>query len=401
MTIPAEPSLAPDIPSLLERIAEIRPLLEANAAEGEKQRRVVQESIDALAAIGAFRVTVPTRYGGYAGNSRAQVDVARAVGLADGGTGWVVALTNIANWLTALYPEQAQDEVFGEDPDARVSVVLATNGKTTRVEGGYRVSGEWSYNSASWHSGWAILGAELIDENGVFVDTALLLIPLSDLEFKDTWFVAGMRSSGSNTLIALDIFVPDHRILLGTPALEGKYPGTTPETAAPYRAGWIPVLNVILVGAQLGIGRAVLERVIAASSKAIAYTNFAHKSDSVAFQLDVAKAALLLDAADLLAERACAEIDIPADAGVYPDYTTRARNRAYVGWIVEHVSQAIEILLTAHGSSAFAETNPLQRLWRDQAVVARHAFVLPALGYELYGKALLGREDGDSVTPLV
>lgn len=395
-------ALPPDIPSLLERIAELRPLLEKNAAAGEADRRVSQESIDALEAVGAFRVTQPAEFGGYEGNSRAQVDVGAAVGRADGGTGWVVALTNIANWLTSLYPRQAQLDVWGEDRNAKVSVVLATNGKTTPVEGGYRVSGEWSYNSASWHTQWAILGAELVDENGQFVDTAQLLIPRTDLEFKDTWYVAGMRSSGSNTLVANDIFVPEHRVLPGEPALLGKYPGTTDDTPGVYRAGWIPVLNIILVGPQLGLGRAVLDRVIAkADTKGIAYTSFERQTDSVAFQLDVAKAALLLEAAEGFAHRATDEIDIPAEVGEYPDYLTRARNRAYVGWIVEHVSRAIEILLTAHGSGAFAEVNPLQRLWRDQAVASRHAFVLPALGYELYGKALLGRDDGDSVTPLV
>lgn len=395
-------NLPPDIPALLQRIEEIRPLIEKNAAEGEENRRVSQESIDALESIGAFRVTQPARYGGYEGNSRAQIDVGAAVGRGDGGTAWVVALTNIANWLTALYPAQAQEDVWGEDRNAKVSVVLATNGKTKRVGGGYRVSGEWSYNSASWHTTWAILGAELVDEDGEFVDTAQLLIPRSDLQFKDTWYVAGMRSSGSNNLTATDIFVPDHRVMRGEPALTGLYPGTTDDTPGVYRAGWIPVLNIILVGPQLGLGRAVLDRVVAkASSKGIAYTSFERQSDSVAFQLDIAKAALLLDAAEGFAHRATDEIDIPAEEGVYPDYLTRARNRAYVGWIVEHVARAIEMLLTAHGSGAFAEVNPLQRLWRDQAVASRHAFVLPALGYELYGKALLGREDGDSVTPLV
>lgn len=395
-------NLPPDIPALLRKIDEIRPLIEKNAAEGEENRRVSQETVDALEAIGAFRVTQPAQYGGYEANSRAQVDVGAAVGRGDGGTAWIVALTNIANWLTALYPAQAQEDVWGADRNAKVSVVLATNGKTQRVEGGYRVSGEWSYNSASWHTTWAILGAELVDENGAFVDTAQLLIPRSDLQFKDTWHVAGMRSTGSNSLSATDIFVPDHRVMRGEPALTGVYPGTTEETPGVYRAGWIPVLNIILVGPQLGLGRAVLDRVVAkADSKGIAYTSFERQSDSVAFQLDIAKAALLLDAADGFAHRATDEIDIPAEAGVYPDYLTRARNRAYVGWIVENVARAIEMLLTAHGSGAFAEVNPLQRLWRDQAVASRHAFVLPALGYELYGKALLGRDDGDSVTPLV
>lgn len=386
---------------MLEKIEELRPMLDANGAQGEQNRRVLQESVDALEAIGAFRVTQPKKYGGYQGLSQDHVDVARAVGRGDGGTGWITALINMAGWLTALLPDQAQEDVWGEDPNTKVTVVLATNGKTRRVPGGYMVSGEWGYASGSWHAEWSFLGAELVDEDGNFDDAAQLLIPKSDLQYRDTWYVAGMRSSGSNTWVADDIFVPDHRVLRGSPALLGEYPGTNEDTPAVYKAGWIPWLNVILAGAQLGIGRAVLDKVIAGSNKPIAYTSIAHKSDSVAFQLDIAKAALTLDSADLMVARACREIDEPAAAGVYPDYLTRARNRAYVGWAAETVSKAIEMLLTAHGSGGFAEVNSIQRFWRDQAVAARHAFILPALGYELYGKALLGREDGASVTPLV
>lgn len=394
-------TMAPDVPSLLAKVDELRPMLEANGAKGEEDRRVVQESVDALEAIGAFRVTQPKKYGGFQGVSQDHVDIARAVGRADGGTGWITALINMAGWLTALMPEKAQDEVWGEDPNTKVTVVLATNGKTKRVDGGYIVSGEWSYASGSLHAQWAFLGAELVDENNNFDDAAQLLIPASEMTLKETWFVSGMRSSGSNTWVAEDVFVPDYRVLRGTPALLGEYPGTDANTPDVYKAGWIPWLNVILAGAQLGIGRAVLDKVIAGASKPIAYTSIAHKSDSVAFQLEIAKAALTLDSADLMIARACDEIDGPAAAGFYPDYLTRARNRAYVGWAAETVSHAIEMLLTANGSGGFAEVNSLQRFWRDQAVAARHAFILPALGYELYGKALLGREDGPTVTPLV
>lgn len=397
----AKPTLAPDVPSLIKKIDELRPLLQSNGAEGEANRRLAQESVDALESIGAFRVTQPKKYGGYQGTAQNHVDVARAVGRGDGGAAWVIALHNMAGWLTALMPEQAQDEVWAEDPNTKVTVVLATNGKTKRVPGGYVVSGEWGYASGSLHAGWSFLGAELVDEEGNFDDTAQLLLPASELTLKDTWYVAGMRASGSNTWVADEVFVPDHRVMRGTPALIGDYPGTHEGTPAVYRAGWIPWLNVILVAGQLGIGRAVLDKVIDGASRPIAYTSFAHKSDSVAFQLDIAKAALTLDSADLMIARACSEIDEPAAAGEYPDYLTRARNRAYVGWAAETVTSAINTLLTAHGSGGFADVNVIQRYWRDQAVAARHAFILPALGYELYGKALLGRDDGDSVTPLV
>jgi alkylation response protein AidB-like acyl-CoA dehydrogenase len=107
---------------------------------------------------------------------------------------------------------------------------------------------------------------------------------------------------------------------------------------------------------------------------------------------------MLIDTAHLHAYRAADDIDRAA-AGVYPDFLARARVRADTGWAIEHILKAIDILLSAHGAGSFADVNPLQRIWRDSSVAARHAVVLPVIGYEVYGKALLGRDD--HITPLV
>ena len=119
----------------------------------------------------------------------------------------------------------------------------------------------------------------------------------------------------------------------------------------------------------------------------------------MAFQLQLAEAAMLIDTAHLHAYRVADDIDQAAARGVYPDFLARARVRADTGWAVDHITKAIDILLSAHGAASFAEASPLQRIWRDSAVAARHAVVLPMVGYEVYGKALLGRED--HITPLV
>ncbi len=107
----------------------------------------------------------------------------------------------------------------------------------------------------------------------------------------------------------------------------------------------------------------------------------------------------MIDTAHLHAYRAADDIDRAAASGVYPDFLARARVRADTGWAIEHVTKAIDILLSAHGAGSFAEVSPLQRIWRDSAVAARHAVVAPTVSFDVYGKALLGRED--RITPLV
>ncbi|GAB3384545.1 acyl-CoA dehydrogenase family protein [Amycolatopsis echigonensis] len=384
---------------VLARIAEIQPLLERNAAQGEADRRVVEESIAALTGAGAFKIAQPRRYGGYGLPVRAMLDVSAAVAEADGGTAWVVALSNVCAWLAGLFSRQAQDDVWGDNPDAKVSGVLATTAETSKVDGGYRVTGRWYYNSGSWHADWAGLGIPLTDESGEVVDQGMALVPRTDLGFEDTWFVAGMRSSGSNCLIADDVFVPEHRVMSVPPAIGGQYAVEHPEEDL-FRAALVPVLTLVLAGPQLGLGRKALQLVKEkAARKPISYTTYAAQSDSVAFQLQLAEAAMRIDSAHLHVYRAADDIDSAAANGNYPDVQERARVRADTGWAVDNITRAIDLLLSAHGAGSFAEVNPLQRIWRDSAVAARHAIVLPAVNYEVYGKALLGRDD--QITPLI
>lgn len=400
MTVTEEKTTAiPTADELVARIRELHPLLAENSAQGEQDRRVVESSITALTEAGIFKTAQPRRYGGYETCMRTMLDVSAAVGEADGGTAWVVTLCNVCSWLAALFPEQAQDDVWAENPAAKVSGVLAPTAESVKVDGGFRVTGRWFWNSGSWHADWAVLGIPVVNDQGEPVDQGLALIPRSDLDLKETWFVAGMKSSGSNCLIAEDVFVPEHRIISVPPAIEGTY-GTEHTDEQLYRSAFVPLLALVLAGPQLGMGRKALHTVRdAGKKKPISYTFFTAQTDSVAFQLQLAEAAMMVDTAHLHAYRAADDIDRAAMHGSYPDVLTRARIRADTGWAIEHITKAIDLLLFAHGAGSFAEANPLQRLWRDSAVAARHAVTLPAVSYEVYGKALLDRED--QITPLV
>ena len=391
---------APSAADLVIRARELAPLLRKNAAASEANRRVEEETIQAMRKAGLMRVCTPRRYGGWEMNARAVLDVGSAIAEADGGAAWVANLNNVCCWLTSLFPVRAQDEVFGSDPDTCVSGVLNPTATVKREPGGYRiVTGEWHYNSGGWHAQWAVLGLPIVNDAGEPIDQGLAMIPMSDLERVDTWFVAGMKSSGSICLRAKNIFIPDHRILSVPQAIDGKYP-TEMRDEAFYRSAFVAFLSIILVGPILGLGRAALEFVRQkAGSRTIAYTFFEKQTASVAFQLQLADAAMMIDTAHFHAYRAADDVDGAAARAIYPDLLTRARVRADTGYTVEKITQAIDKLLFAHGSAGFAEASPLQRIWRDAAVASRHAVVLPAVGYELYGKALLGVKN--DVTPLI
>src|SRR6185437_8509088 len=199
---------------------------------------------------------------------------------------------------------------------------------TRKVDGGWRVSGRWYFNSGSWWSTWAVLGVPLTDDAGEVVDQGLVLIPAADFTIEDVWFVTGMRGTASNCLVAEDAFVPEHRVMSVPAAIEGHY--QTPFTGESlYRSAFVPLLTLVLAGPQLGMGRAALDLVLAkAAKKPISYTFFESQAESVAFQLQMADAATKVDVAALLCYRAAADIDDAAARGEYLDYRARARVRA-------------------------------------------------------------------------
>ena len=390
---------ATSLQALVKRAEALQPLLRQNAVEAERNRRASEESILAIRDAGLFRLMVPKRFGGHEGTLRAHLEVSAALAEGCGGTAWVAALSNVCAWFTGLFSERAQNEVFGADPDARVAGVFSASPNTRRVEGGLVVSGKWFFSSGSLHADWACVGAEERDANGALVAQHLALIPREQFRSEETWFTAGMRASGSNCIVAEEVFVPEHRLLNMGAAIEGEY-ATPFKDEACYRPLFVPFAALILNGPQLGLGRAALKYVIAnAPRRAVAYTSFEKQTDSVVFQTQVAEAALKIDSAQLRAMRAADELDEAARQGIKLDNLTRARIRADVGLVNTHITDAINILLSAHGAGSFAESSPMQRWWRDSNTAARHAVALPAIGLELYGKALLGVDN--TVTALI
>lgn len=384
---------------LVGRAREIAPALARNAARTESDRRVVDENIALIDDAELFTIMKPTRLGGLETDLRTTLEVSRELARGCGSTSWAVTLTNVCAFFGGLFPDRAQRDVWQDAPGNRIAGVLAPSAEATRVDGGYRLTGSWGWASGCLHAQWAVVGFPVPDERGEIVDQGLALVPMSDLSIEDTWFVAGMRGTGSNTLVGRDISVPDHRVISVPAAIGGRY-GTEHTDEVLYRSAFVPVAALVLAGPQLGLAQAALDLVIEkAPKRSISYTFYDVQTEAPTVQLAVAKAASLVDSAHLFAYRAAADIDQAAADGVYPDYAARARVRMDTGAAIENAREAIRVLVTAHGAGSFAETSPLQRIWRDSEVASRHAVISPAISSEVYGRALLGLTDG--VTALV
>jgi len=391
MTTPATTDSS-DRATLLERAAAIRPVLEKNAEQTDALRRLPDENVRALKENGLCRLMVPRRFGGLETSVRTYIDVTAEIGRGCGSSAWVSSLINVCAWLAGLFPERAQHDVWGPDRDAWIAGSLAPHGQAVAVDGGWRVTGRWPWASGCLHAQWVACGIHMNNERGEMANLGLSLMPIGEVTIEDTWFMAGMKGTGSNTIVAKDVFVPEHRFLPYPPAFAGQY-RTEHREEVVYRVALVPVTVLILAGSQLGVARAALDHVMSkAGTRGITHTTFGTQTQSAGFQMLVAEAAMKIDTAYLHAYRAADDLDRFAAEGRHPDLTARARVRMDTSLAAKYCRDAVELLVQAHGTSSLADYNRLQRLWRDVHVASHHAITEWQVNLEVYGKALLGVE---------
>lgn len=383
-----------------ERARALVPLLRENAERTEAQCRVAEENISALQEAGLFRMTVPRRFGGAEETIRAYLETTVQLARGCGSTAWVTTLVNVCEWMVGLYPERAQQEVWGKDPTARVCGVLAPTAASRAVEGGMEITGRWAFASGCLHAQWAVLGVPVADADGRQVDQCIALVPMDQLVIEDTWHVAGMRGTGSNTLVSQDVFVPEHRIVSMLKWLNDELP-IDDAAGSLYHSALAPVLALVLAAPLVGLARAAAEVVAdsLAKGKPLSLTFYDKASEAPTSQLQYAEAVQLIDTAELHLMRAADDIDSYAAQRTPMPLVNRTRVRMDTGYAARRAREAVDLLLSVHGASSFAQANPLQRIWRDLETGSRHGMVNPAVSTEMYGRALLGVEE--QVTPLV
>lgn len=378
-------------PELLARARALRSLLEKNAAECERSRRIVDENLRALEDAGLLELMLPARVGGLGASMVSQLQVAAELGKGCASTAWVQTLLNVTSWAASLLSPAAQREVFEGMRPARVCGVLTPSGQAVPVPGGHRVSGKWGFASGCLHASWATLGVTFPGEHGATPEHGLACMRLSELQIEDTWHVAGMRGTGSHTLVAREVFVPYRRVLGGAaPPPAADVTDAPLEVAPSDRWPVVSVLALVLLGPSLGMAEAILEAVLSGLGKSgVSYTGYARKADSGPLLHELGKAALLIEAARLHALRCAQDVDAAA-LGRELSELERARLRGACGHATELLRTATDALLSAAGASCLAESNPIQRHWRDLNVATRHAFLATGPSYESYGRVMAG-----------
>ena len=349
------------------------PVLRARADGAEAARQMQTETLEALHRAGLLRFHQPRRWGGMELPFVSLFDVPAEIARGCASTGWNVANLGVHHWMLALYDERAQDEVWGKNPDAVIASGIAyPQGRGRRVDGGFVVSGFWNFSSGVDASDWNMLAVMVRDGDRV-VDHRMCLVPRSEYEIVDDWQVLGMCSTGSKSVRADEVFVPEHRALSMYLARGGaEFPGARVNPNPLYRVPLSALGSHCLAAAGVGNAQAALELTIEAIRERSTNYTAMRMRDFQAVQLRVARAGAMVDAARLAIRADCFEAERIAEESRVPTVEEKLRFKRNVAYAMERCTEAVDLLHALAGANGIYDRYPIQRLFRDQHALAAH-----------------------------
>lgn len=389
---------APDAATLLAAARDLAPRLRERAADAENLRRMPDESVAEIREAGLFRVLQPLRCGGYEMDFHIHLDIVETLAVGCASTAWCVGVLQIHSWLAGMMNAETQEDIYGGSPDSLVAAVLNPRGTARRDGNDYVLDGFWPFGSGSEHSNWLILGARVLDADDETIDEACFAVPVADVEYKDDWRVAGLRGTGSCSLVAKQVRVPAHRYISFREARLGKTPGGALHEGSLCRAPLAPPLSLALCGPALGAAEGAIRDFIAyIPGRTNPHLRGAEQIASPLIHQTVAESRARTDAARVLLHRASDDIHEAAERGGEMAKEIRTRIRMDCGYAVRLCLEAGEALFLACGGSGLSEKNPIQRAWRDLRAINQHATLQLPTNAEIYGRTLLGLEPGTDI----
>jgi len=380
--------------AMILRAASMVEDLAARAPRAESERRIPEETIQAFHDAGFFRIQQPARVGGYEFDPTIYMDVCSIIAQGCASSAWVLLNLAAHHGFLALCEIKIQDEIWSADPDTLIASSYAFVGRAEPCDGGYRLSGKWSFSSGINHSTWVILGGTVAGDNGAAPQTRYFILPQSDYTVVDNWNVVGLRGTGSNDVHCSDVFVPAYRTLSSAAFLERKAPGLSVNTNAIYKLPSFSTGGFTLLPALHGAARSALNHFINTAKAGRKTTSGRNLADNAAIQTRIAEADALLEAAEMVSRQSYMEIMATVEAGQSLDATTLVRMRRNGAWCGQQCVRAVDIVMSGMGATAIFEGSPVQRAWRDthagaaQLMLQWDAVAAPA------GRVLLGLPSG-------
>ncbi|MEZ5569303.1 MAG: flavin-dependent monooxygenase [Halioglobus sp.] len=199
--------------ALLEAARKLAPVLEARMEACNAERRVPEATIEDFHAAGLFKTLQASEYGGYEMDPQVFYAILLEIAKTCMSSAWVLGVIGVHNWQMNLFDEQAAQDVWGEDSSVLISSSYAPVGQVTVVDGGFRLTGRWSFSSGCEHCDWVFLGAVVPTEDAPWdmLNYRTFLLPRGDYQIVENWDVVGLSGTGSHDIVVKDAFVPEYR----------------------------------------------------------------------------------------------------------------------------------------------------------------------------------------------
>jgi alkylation response protein AidB-like acyl-CoA dehydrogenase len=389
--------------TIFENVRIFGPTLRKRAPDAERAGRHSDETIADLDKTGVFNIGSPAEYGGYELSVCEQLDIISEVSKWDGSAGWTTWVAASTNWLPVGCGPKIIEEVYGMDwvgpRVAGSSHFPASKGRAKRVQDGWIISGgPWTFGSDALWAPYTNLGC-IVDEG----DSTFLLgvqVPRDQLRFLDDWDVAGMRATGSVSLMlhGEELFVPEYRCTdfreVTSMSIPTGLKGSLWKSPA---LGWAFSL---MGGMSIGLANGVLERFLERShNRPIRGTTYTNQLEAPLTHLMLAEVHSKIQSATLMARANAEETDrlgklAAAGTPANPDYMQKFSARVLVetAYVAKWCAEAIELLQRNSGATAIMSFEPIQRAWRDARVISLHgALNLEALS-ENFGRLMAGMQ---------
>jgi len=381
---------------VLDGVRELLPAFRERAQDTEDARRISEESIKALQQAGFFKLLQPTRYGGLESHPNDFYRAVRMVASACGSTGWVAAVLGCHPWQLGLFDDRAQQEVWGEDDDTRVSSSYAPMGRAKPTDGGFEFSGRWSFSSGCDHATWVFLGGLVVNDEGQPTDFRTFLLPRSDYEIDDVWDTIGLRGTGSNDIIVDKVFVPEYRTLSFMDTGRCHGPGQEVNTGPLYKLPFASVFSCSIAVPVVGMATGAYEAYVNHTKARVRASTGGKAAEDSFNQLRIAEAASKIDAAMLQVERNLDEEMKYATAGEKIPFPLRVQTRRDQVNATSSAIAAVDRLFESAGGRALKVGTPIQRFWRDAHAGRVHAINDPEKALAMYGQQQLGLKVQDA-----
>jgi len=379
--------------SASERARALQPLLDAQGAEIDRRREVTPEVVEALVDADMLRLLLPKSLGGQEIGLLEYCKANEALAKGDASVAWFVNQSNVSSATSAAaMPHETALAVFGRPDKGLAWGARHGKSKAIRVEGGYRLSGTWSFASGGRHTGW--LGAHSAIQNPDGTphirygkpDDRSFVFERSDAKITDDWHVLGLRGTGSDTYTVEDLFVPDERAPAREAAEERREPGPI------YIIGSTLLYATGFCGVSLGLARRLLETYVelvrGGKKSRLAINTMA---DNNAIQRDIAHLEAKLSAARAFLHEALVDVYDAAAAGKL-DVERRMRLRLATTYGMNEATDVSVACYRAGGAMAILHTQPFERRFRDAMSASQHqqAALIHA---EMVGRHIIGVEN--------